>query len=253
VAEERQQKAVQAPKVRQGPSPKSTGGDRSRRGVYGVVAVAIVAVAVLAIGITVFGPSNDPQFAPGVDTIATGIPQDGLVLGKADAPVTIAEYADIQCPFCAELAAELPAVVERYVKTGRVKIELRGLAFIGDDSLEGMKYVYAAGAEDKAWDVVDLLYRSQGGENTGWVTDELLADIAEAAGLDPDEVADRAASAEVASAIAKESDRATELGISSTPTLLIGKTGGELRRIELESLDAEALFPVIDEELGSAS
>ena len=61
------------------------------------------------------------------------------------------------------------------------------------------------------------------------------------------------ASAEVASAIAKESDRATELGISSTPTLLIGKTGGELRRIELESLDAEALFPVIDEELGSAS
>lgn len=240
--------------MRQGPSPKSTSGDgKSRRGVYGVVAVAIVAVAVLAIGVTVFGPSNDPEFAPGVETIATGVPQDGLVLGDPDAPVTIAEYADIQCPFCAELAAELPAVVDKYVKSGRVKLELRGLAFIGDDSLEGMKYVYAAAGDDKAWDVADLLYRSQGGENTGWVTDDLLSDIAGAVGLDHDEVADRAASAEVASAISKENERATELGINSTPTLLIGKSGGELRRIELESLDAEAIFPIIDEELGSAS
>jgi protein-disulfide isomerase len=253
VAEQRQQKAVQAPKVRQGPSPTSTGGNRSRRGVYGVVAAAIVAVAVLAIGVTVFGPSNDPEFAPGVDTIATGIPQNGLVLGEPDAPVTIAEYADVQCPFCAQLAAELPEVVDRYVKSGRVKLELRGLAFIGEDSLEGMKYVYAAAEDDKAWDVADLLYRSQGGENTGWVDDELLADVAEAVGLDPDELADRAASAEVASAISKENARATELGISSTPTLLIGKTGGELRRIELEALEAEALFPIIDEELGAAS
>ena len=71
--------------------------------------------------------------------------------------------------------------------------------------------------------------------------------------LDHDEVADRAASAEVASAIAKENERATELGINSTPTLLIGKSGGELRRIELESLDAQVIFPIIDEELGSAS
>ena len=244
-------KPVQAPKRRgesRPPSPSTTG---DRRTVYVIVAIAILAAAVLAVGVTVSGDDGGADIEPGVETIATGIEQNGLVLGDPDAPVTIAEYADIQCPFCAELAAELPEVVDRYVRDGRVKLELRGLAFIGEDSREGMEFVYAAAEKNKAWDVVDLLYQSQGPENSGWVDEDLLTQIAEGVGLDAEQTLERAQSDEVGEEIDAEAARAEKLEISSTPTLLIGKSGGELRRIELESLDAEVLFPIIDEELAA--
>ena len=65
-----------------------------------------------------------------------GIPQDGVALGDPDAPITLVEFADLQCPFCAEWAIEaLPVYVEDYVRTGQMRIEFRPLTFIGNDSV----------------------------------------------------------------------------------------------------------------------
>src|SRR3982751_5830497 len=65
-----------------------------------------------------------------------GIPQKGVTLGRADAPVTIVEFADPQCPFCKDYTLnEMPAVVQKYVRTGKAKMELRYLTFIGPDSI----------------------------------------------------------------------------------------------------------------------
>ena len=254
MADEPPRKPVQAPKLRDAPAARSSGPapGASRRSIYVIVALTVAAAAILALGVTVFGPSNDPGFEPGVETIGAGLPQNGLVLGDPGAPVTLVEYADIQCPFCARLAAEMPEVVDRYVRDGRVKIELRGLAFIGEDSEEGMRFVYAAGERDRGWDAADLLFQAQGGENTNWVNEDLLRDIARAIGLDPDATLERAESPEIAAQLQEAAASADELEVTSTPSLLIGPSGGELRKIELESLDAEALYPILDEELETA-
>ena len=112
-----------------------------------------------------------------------GIRQDGIELGAANAPVTLVEYADLQCPYCAAWSAQaFSELVRDYVRPGKVKLSFRGLAFLGPDSERALRFALAAGLQDRLWHVVDLLYRYQGRENGGWVTDQLLRSIREQRG-----------------------------------------------------------------------
>ena len=126
-------------------------------------------------------PASMPAQALGgvaeVTPLLDGIPQDGTALGRPDAPVTLVEYADLQCPYCAHWAiGALPTLVEDYVRAGKLRIEFRGLAFIGPDSETALRTALAAGRQDRLWHVVEILYANQGRENSGWVTDDLIAD-----------------------------------------------------------------------------
>ncbi len=57
---------------------------------------------------------------------------------------------------------------------GRSNTEFRGYPFIGDDSLKAQRFVLAAGLQDRLWNLQEALYRNQGAENSGWVTDDLI-------------------------------------------------------------------------------
>jgi len=92
--------------------------------------------------------------APGPSLFA-GLDQQGAALGSAKAPVTLLEYADLQCPYCAQWSRDaLPTLVENYVRTGKLRIVFRGLAFIGPDSDKALRTVIRAGEDDRLWDVV---------------------------------------------------------------------------------------------------
>src|ERR687895_662573 len=76
----------------------------------------------------------------------------------AAAPVTLVEFVDLQCPYCREFAVDaFPALVEKYVRTGKVRIELRGLAFLGPDSERGLRAGFAAGRQGRMFDLMELL------------------------------------------------------------------------------------------------
>jgi protein-disulfide isomerase len=220
--------------------------------VLGLIAlVAIAAVGAVALNL---GSGSDEPSAGSVEVGNTaevaemleGIPQSGATLGRADAPVTLVEYADLQCPFCAEWARNaLPTLAWDYVRAGKLKIEFRGLTFVGEDSDKALRFALAAGEQNKLWHAVELLYWNQGAENTGWVTDARLDAVAAAIGLDGAALRARGDKTPVVHAIAESTTAARDDGVSSTPTILIGPSGGTLEHVQLSGLGPEGVVPAI--------
>src|SRR5262245_29513110 len=168
----------------------------------GVLLVAAgLAAALIAVSVT--GAKDTAAFTTvhgvaATDALLKGIPQRGNVLGRPDAPVTIVEYADYQCPYCARWALDtLPAIVDEYVRPGKAKIVFQGIAILGEDSATALQTTVAAGEQNKLWHVSELLFHNQGDENTGWVTDSLLREIgASVRGLDAESMMDSRESTE---------------------------------------------------------
>ena len=176
-----------------------------------------------------------------------GIPQRGLALGAADAPITLVEYADLQCPYCAEWAARtLPALVSDYVRTGTLRIVFRGLAFLGPDSDNALRVALAASGDGRLWDVVDGFYLRQGAENAGWVTDDLIDEVAAEAGLDGERLRDARDEPWVTAQLQDAQAAGDAAGVHGTPSFQLGRTGGALELLQLRSLGPEGIAPAID-------
>jgi protein-disulfide isomerase len=192
-------------------------------------------------------PAALPGAAPAAGRSFAGIQQHGTTLGSPRAPLTLVEYADLQCPYCAEWARQtLPVLVSDYVRTGQLRIVFRGLAFIGPDSERALKTAVAAGRHGRLWDVVDALYEAQGAENSGWVSDELVAEVAGAAGLDVDRLAGERDLPAVARELEQARRAASIAGVRGTPAFQLGRTGGPLRLLRLSSLAPDGIVPAIE-------
>ena len=188
---------------------------------FGVAVAAALALIGAALVFRDGGGSETSGTAPVIDF--EGIPQSGGFLGNEDAKVTLIEYADVQCPACQRYAEDiLPTVVAEYVRPGKVLAEFRGFPFLGPDSIKGQRFLLAAGEQDKLWQLADAMYRNQGDENSGWLTDELLREMAsEIPGLDVDELFARAESDELGQAAEQSAEDAQNAGITGTPTLIV--------------------------------
>ena len=244
-------KPPQHPQRRKPPVAEPARARRTKLLVFAGIALLIVVAAVLAVVLT-RGDGSTVTGEP-LPTAVDGVPQQGLVLGRPSAPVTLVEYADLQCPFCAQFALDvLPTIVRRYVRTGRVKIEYRGISFIGDDSRTALDWALGAAQQNRLWQMIELLFQSQGPENSGWVTEDLLRDVARSAGADADRVASAAASDEVQREVDAAARSADRLGISSTPSFLVGPTGRQLRRVDVSALEPSQFAEILDEELARA-
>jgi len=180
--------------------------------------------------------------------LLNGIPQHGAALGRPDAPVTLVEFADLQCPYCAAWAGGAFAdVVRDYVRPGKARIVFSGLAFIGPDSERGLRFAFAAGRQGKLWQTVHLIYASQGAENAGWMTDDFLREIGGSIqGLDAERALRESDSPAIDRQIASAKASATRLGVRGTPAFAAGRIGGPLRPLAVTSLEASALRPALD-------
>jgi protein-disulfide isomerase len=242
---------------------------RSRAALFASVGIAAVGIAAGLIVASVVGSGGKEKAAPTEPAVAApttstetnsvagssetarlfrGIPQRLNVLGNPKAPVTMIEFADLQCPFCREFALDaLPALVREYVRTGKVKLVFAGLAFIGPDSETALRATYAAGLQNRLWNFLDLLYRNQGAENSGWVTDRLLRAVGSSiAGLDVDAMLAARQTAEVDNALVATNQQATSAHVNETPTFFAGRTGGTLQRITVSELRPKAFRPTLD-------
>jgi protein-disulfide isomerase len=215
-------------------------------------AVALVAAAV-GIALALSGGSSSPSTEvpergslvnalPGardVQQLLAGIPQNGNVLGSPSAPVTLIEYVDLQCPYCAEVERQVIAtLVSQYVESGQLKIEMRPVAFFGPDSVRGRDAAVAAGNQDRMFNLLAILFANQGTEGSGWLDDDMVtAAAASIPGLAVPKLLDEMDSNSVADTTAELDSLAQSDGIQGTPTILVGKTGQPPSLVVLRSTD----------------
>jgi protein-disulfide isomerase len=239
-----------------GPTQGGTARPRSTRSgwltptralVIGVVLALVVAGALIGVSVAGSGGSSKPTGKVVTGFLATnalfrGIPQRGNVLGSPKAPATLVEFGEPQCPICGAWAREtLPTVVRDYVRTGKLKLVFRGISFISpaEDSERALGALAAAGAQGRQFQLLDLIYRNQGAEGTGWITDDVLRNLGGAVfGLDVQRMmSDRSSAA--AKLEIQESARAAARVMGAhfrTPTFLAGPSGGQLAPMPVSTM-----------------
>ncbi len=231
--------------------------------VVALVAIGVVLAVVLSGGSSGVSASTLPTNgsiqaglpeAAAVHTMFAGIPQSGLTLGSPSAPVKMIEYIDLQCPYCQQFETQVfPDLVTKYIRTGKMSVEARTLDFIGPASSLGRKAMIAAGRQNKAFNFAELLYDNQGTENTGWLDDAMVARAAESIpGLDPRQLWHDRTSSDVAQQASTIDSQQSKDGVTSTPTIYVGKAGATPKQVTLSSpTDKQSVVQAIDAALGS--
>jgi protein-disulfide isomerase len=219
-----------------------------RARLYQLAALLVTAAATAAVLFAVLSSGSTSELKPGkpvpgaAKTLAlfAGIPQRGIELGSSHAPVTLVVFGDLQCPACALFSQEaLPTIVSRYVRPGRVLLVFRGLDFIGQDSQRAARMAAALGAQNSLFQFLELMYRNQGLENSGYVTDTYLAALAGAIpGVDVTRALDARDSPGVQAQVLQAQALARRLGVKSTPSFLLSRSAGPSRRFTPASLES---------------
>lgn len=222
-----------------------------------VIGAVVVIVAVILVATSGGGKSTKiqttssngapPPAAKEVAALLGGIPQNGNTLGSAKAPVTLQYFGDLECPICREFTeGALKPLIEKYVRTGKLKIEYRNLetATREPETFRTQQIAaMAAGKQNKGWDYIELFYHQQGQEDTGYVTESYLQGLAkQISGLNlPQWTADRS-NGQFTNAITTDAQAANNSGFTGTPSFLVGKTGQQMQKLEYSSLKDPASF-----------
>lgn len=220
------------------------------------ILIAIVAVALIIFSLTGNGDDPKPQATPSptrsaeqdpgdedfaptqqepsqkeIDEMVAELAQfarhdedDALALGEADAPVTMIVYSDFQCPYCGQWAREtLPALIEKYVDDGQMRVEWHDMPVLGDASVAAARAARAAANQDMFWAFADVLYDAdwQSAATDADYEPEAMADLAAELGMDRDQFIADIEDSSHHEQIEAERNQAWGIGFTGTPAFLV--------------------------------
>jgi protein-disulfide isomerase len=186
--------------------------------------LAAVAVLIVVNGSeTSGGDSSDIVDVAEVSQQLSGIAQQGMVLGEPGAKVRLLEFGDLQCTACKGYAeGVLPELIENQVRSGEAKLDFRNFTIIGAQSTAAGAAAIAAGEQGRGWNFIELFYRNQGAEESGYADDAFLTAIARGAGV-PNIArwnADRRSKGVLAE-VAESTAQAERLDFTGTPSFAV--------------------------------
>jgi protein-disulfide isomerase len=200
--------------------------------VFGAV---VVVVALIVISSSGGGTSAPPKSAAAteaaVNKLLNGIPQSGTTLGKPTAAVTVTEYGDLECPFCAEFAKGAEnTLIANDVRSGKIKLVYRSLQTATQDPTvfsTQQAAAYAAGAQGKALNFIELFYNEQGVEDSGYVSASYLDGLAkQIPGLNYAKWQAASTQSTYSDAVLADEQSAAKAGFDSTPTIVVSGPKG---------------------------
>ncbi len=174
----------------------------------GIIAVMVAIALIVLMGQTQLGAQRAQAL--------------GHTLADSNAPITVEEYADFQCPICGTFARQtLPQIEDKYIKTGKIKFVFNHFAFLGDESTRAAEASECANDQGKFWDYADTLFNNQAGENQGAFNDANLEKFAQQIGLNLDQFKACLADRRNLSKVQSSSNNAQLRNVTGTPTLFI--------------------------------
>ncbi len=145
----------------------------------------------------------------------------GYALGRPDAPLTMVEFTDLQCPYCRQFAiTSFDEIKKNWIDTGRLRYMSRDFPLdIHPQAMPAARAARCAGEQGKFWDMRLALMR-----HANLLTPEYITKAAEGLKLDPKAFATCAASTQYDAAIQAEVQEGAKLGVGGTPTFILGRT-----------------------------
>ena len=160
---------------------------------------------------------------------------DDPVLGNQDAPVTIVEFSDFQCPFCSRFYQQtLPLIKENYIQTGIVKLVYRDFPLeIHRNAVPAHIAAECADEQGKFWEYHDILFdrQSQWQGLLQGSTEEKFSQYASALGMDTTSFESCLKSEEIANEVAQDFRAGAQYGSTGTPTFFIGNEDGYIKMV----------------------
>jgi len=166
----------------------------------------------------------------------------GYVKGSKDAPVEITEFADYQCPFCQTFATlQMPTIEDRLVNSGRLRWRYRDFPLQQHQFARLAAHSAACADEQgKYWAQHEQIYQGQSEWAAARDAGPLFRNYARTVGLDLGRYDNCMKSGKYAGRIQASYNEGVQLGVSSTPTLLIGN------RLYRGRLDSDAIIKMVD-------
>ena len=146
-------------------------------------------------------------------------------LGERDAPLTLVMFTDYQCPFCSRFETQtLPEIKKQYIDTGKLRFVVRDLPMqFHPNAFKAAEAVYCGEEQDKYWPFRELLVA-----NTNKLEAKLLPEYAKQVGMDMDKFSACLESGRHAEKIKANIALAGSIGISGTPSFVVGKSKGDI-------------------------
>lgn len=167
---------------------------------------------------------------------------DPLAIGDVDAPLTMVQWADFQCPYCRRFAVETePELIDRYVEPGLLRIEWRDLPLIGEESLTAALAGRAAAEQGAFWEFHHAVYAQELERDAGHLDEEGVVTFAEEIGLDVEAFVRDLDDERLLERVAEDAGIARELGITGTPAFLLDGQpllGGQPTEVFVDAIES---------------
>ena len=170
-------------------------------------------------------PAQQPRAAAAPSIIDVTFDNQPMI-GDPDAPITIVEFSDFQCPFCSKFHEQtLPSIMENYVDTGKVNFVYRDLPLgFHPNANPASIAAECANEQGKFWEYHDVLFQNQA-QWQGLGTDDFSSTAKQFAsdmGLESASFETCLSSSETATKVSQDSRDAASYGATGTPTFFIG-------------------------------
>ena len=161
---------------------------------------------------------------PPVPTTAKVSIKGSASLGSADAPLTVVEFTDYQCPYCLKFVQDtFPKLKDQFIDTGKVRWVVRDMPLgFHKNARKAAQAAHCAGEQGKFWDMRNVLFA-----NAKRLEEENLPSYAQMIGLDAAAFRDCLTSDRYLAAIDASSQDAGTVQITGTPTFVVGKAAGD--------------------------